>query len=164
MVDESFPDSMPPENVAVHIAEKKLENALNKLNDASKIIISADTVVICQGEVLGKPADIAEARNTLLKLSGNVHQVITGVCIGNRSEKVCFSDVTQVTVDTLTDSEIEFYIENYQVMDKAGAYGIQDWLGMARISAINGSYTNVMGLPTQKLWVVLNQFVKKIFN
>lgn len=160
-VDENFPDDLSPEEVPVFLAGKKLDFSLISASDDETIFIAADTIVICEGEILGKPLDQADAYKKLSSISGKTHVVITGVCIGNKTNRICFDDKTEVFVESLTDSEINQYISDFNVFDKAGAYGIQDWLGIAKISAIKGSYTNVMGLPTQKLWKEINNFIQK---
>jgi septum formation protein len=160
-VDESFPALMIPEEIPVFLAGKKLDVAVCSAADDNTIFITADTIVICEGEIIGKPIDKSDAFKKLSKLSGKTHIVITGVCIGNKKDRVSFDDKTEVFVEALTDSEINQYISDFNVFDKAGAYGIQDWLGIAKISAIKGSYTNVMGLPTQKLWKEINNFIQK---
>ena len=160
-IDESFPETLNPEDVPVYLAKKKLDFALQSLSEGNEIVISADTIVICDKEIMEKPINRADAFEKLSKLSDKTHVVITGVCIGNKSRISCFYDITEVFVDPLSEEDIKHYIDNFDVFDKAGAYGIQDWLGTAKISAIKGSYTNVMGLPTQKLWKEFNAFIQK---
>lgn len=160
-VDESYPPDILPEKVPIFLANKKFEAASKLLDDNNIIIITADTMVICEGEIIGKPMDKYDAFSKIQILSGRDHKVITGVCIGNKSERILFDDTSIVSVDMVSDDETRYYISNFEVMDKAGAYGIQDWLGLAKISCINGSYTNVIGLPTQKLWIKIHEFVEK---
>ena len=161
-VDESYPPDILPEKVPLFLADKKFQAACSALDiDNNTILITADTAVICEGEVIGKPQDRYDAYSKIRMLSGRGHKVVTGVCIGNSSKKICFDDTTIVTFDTLADDEINFYVSGFEVMDKAGAYGIQDWLGVAKISGIIGSYTNVIGLPTQVLWKKIHEFVEK---
>jgi septum formation protein len=160
-VDESYPDHLVPEQVPLFLAGKKHDFALISQAQDDIIFITADTVVICEGEILGKPADREDAVEKLRKISGKSHVVVTGVCIGNKTRRSCFDDRTEVFVEFMTDAEIIHYIDNFNVFDKAGAYGIQDWLGIAKISSITGSYTNVIGLPTQKLWKEINFFMQK---
>ncbi len=153
-VDESFPAELPPEKVAQYIAEKKAHAFDGELND--ELLITADTIVSIDGEILGKPADEAEAKVMLQKLSGRTHQVYTGVAISHKHQIISFVDKTDVTFRTMANEEIEFYIREYKPYDKAGAYGIQEWIGLVVITSLNGSYTNVMGLPTEKLYEQLN--------
>jgi septum formation protein len=123
-----------------------------------ELIITADTVVIVGGEVLGKPADAAEAHDMLMKLSGRTHQVVTGVCLSTRQTTSSFSVVTDVTFKPLTEAEIDYYIKNYKPYDKAGAYGIQEWIGYIGCTGLHGSYYNVMGLPVQRIYTELQAF------
>ena len=147
-VDESFPETLALTEVAEYIAQKKA-HAFDLLPES--IIITADTVVILGTEILGKPADRAEALIMLKKLSGKMHLVVTGVTIKSAEQTISFSDTTEVYFKAISDSEIEHYVDNYHPYDKAGAYGIQEWFGLVAIHKIVGSYTNVMGLPTEKL-------------
>jgi septum formation protein len=149
-VDESYPDNLSPEEVAVYIAEKKAKAYDAALTDEA--VLTADTIVCIDGLILGKPADNAEAIEMLRRLSGRVHKVITGVCILYKHQYNLFHDVSQVFFRKLTDEEITSYVEKYQPMDKAGAYGIQEWVGITAIQRIEGSYTNVVGLPTEKVY------------
>ncbi|WP_158795271.1 nucleoside triphosphate pyrophosphatase [Pedobacter sp. L105] len=155
-VDESYPDHLSPSDIACYIAEKKakafVEERLNSL------VITADTIVAYNGEILGKPGDAAHAREMLTKLSGTTHQVYTGVSLAYRDKLETFYDVTEVCFRKLSSEEIEHYINKYNPFDKAGSYGIQDWLGYIAVEKITGSYTNVMGLPTEKLYHALSNF------
>jgi len=152
-VDESYPDHLEPSEIAVYIAEKKA-NAFIGTNDHS-IVVTADTIVAFNGEILGKPVDEADARGMLGKLSGSRHQVYTGVSLCYHGRASSFYDLTEVFFRTLSQEQIDYYIRDYQPFDKAGAYGIQDWIGMVAVERIEGSYTNVMGLPTEKLYQAL---------
>ena len=125
-----------------------------------ELIITADTVVIVDNEVLGKPADAAEAHEMLQKLSGRTHQVVTGVCLTTQTQTVHFSVETDVTFKMLTEEEIYYYIENYKPFDKAGAYGIQEWIGYIGCTGLRGSYYNVMGLPVQRIYTELQKFTR----
>lgn len=158
-VNEDYPENILPEDLCIYLAEKKFNFVKETIDLDASIVITADTVVICDSEIMGKPVDINDARNKIKKLSGRNHFVKTGVCLGNKIKKISFSDITEVVFDAVTNEEIDFYIHNFEVLDKAGAYGIQDWIGVAKISAIHGSYSNVIGLPTQKLWKALNDFL-----
>lgn len=150
-IDETYPDTLKGEDIPLYIARKKAE-AYKSIMSKNELIITADTIVYTDGEVLGKPKDEADARRMLHALSGRSHQVITGVCITTSGFQRSFASVTEVTFDTLTDDEINFYISTYSPMDKAGAYGIQEWIGFIGVSKLNGSYFNVMGLPVQRLY------------
>ena len=123
------------------------------------LLITADTIVSFKGELLNKPKNKEEALNTLSKLLGNTHKVITGVCIKNHQKEITFSAITLVTFNKLTKKEINFYINNFNPFDKAGAYGIQDWIGKIGIKSIEGSYSNVVGLPTTEVYQQLKLFI-----
>lgn len=150
-IDETYPDTLKGEDIPLYIARKKAE-AYKSIMSKNELIITADTIVYTDGEVLGKPKDEADACRMLHALSGRSHQVITGVCITTSGFQRSFASVTEVTFDTLTDEEVDFYISTYSPMDKAGAYGIQEWIGFIGVSKLNGSYFNVMGLPVQRLY------------
>jgi septum formation protein len=156
-VDETNPPGMKGDEVPEYLAEKKAGVILHLAKNA--IVVAADTVVLLDHHILGKPADAAHAREILSMLSGRVHQVVTGVCIQNAEKKVCFSVTTEVYFRTLTAEQIAHYVESYQPYDKAGAYAIQEWIGMIGIEKINGDYYNVMGLPIGDVVRVLrNEF------
>lgn len=155
-VDESYPDGLTPAEIAVYIAEKK---ALAFDEEASdEIVLTADTIVEINGQILGKPETATHAIEMLKLLSGNVHRVITGVCLVYKGQINKFYDVSEVFFRKLKDEEIINYVNKYQPLDKAGAYGIQEWIGLTGIERINGSYTNVVGLPTEKLYQQLLKF------
>lgn len=156
--DESYPDDLPVEEVPVFLAKHKASFFTERLS-ADTILITCDTVVICDGSVLGKPLDYTDAVKILKQLSGNKHTVITGVCLSTIGKTTCFSSFTDVYFRHLTDEEIDYYIERYKPYDKAGAYGIQEWIGYVAIERIEGSYFNVMGLPVQKLHNELLNFI-----
>lgn len=155
--DESFPDTLPVTEVAQFIAEKKADDLLSELKD-DEIVICADTTVVIDSEILGKPADRNEAIEMLEKLSGREHKVITGVVVSSREKRICFSVTTTVNFKPLSGEEIRFYIDNYSPYDKAGSYGIQEWIGGAAIQWIYGSYNNVVGLPTHEVYSALKEF------
>lgn len=155
-IDETYPDTLPTEEVPVYIAREKAE-AYRKSIAEDELIITADTVVCIDGEVLGKPADEAEAYAMLRKLAGRTHLVITGVCFTTAQLQKSFAAVTEVTFDQLTDEEISFYVEKYRPFDKAGAYGVQEWIGYVGVTGMNGSFYNVMGLPVQRLYQELKK-------
>ncbi|MBX2966421.1 MAG: septum formation protein Maf [Cyclobacteriaceae bacterium] len=149
-VDESFPAELPVEQVARYLANKKAEYFRTEIHN--EIIVTADTVVILDGEILNKPADRNEAISMLSRLNGKTHTVMTGVCILSAGKEESFDDTTTVTFRKLTQQEIEFYVHQYKPYDKAGAYGAQDFIGMIAIERIEGSYFNVMGLPIHKVY------------
>ncbi len=155
-IDESFPDNLPVEQVAKYLAEKKAE--VFRLDIANEIVVTADTVVILGDRILNKPADRTEAIEMLQSLSGKTHLVMTGVCILSKEKEMAFDDTTEVTFATLTQKEIEFYIDTYKPYDKAGSYGAQDFIGMIAIEKIVGSYFNVMGLPIHKVYQYLTNW------
>ena len=159
-IDESYPATMPALETAEYIAVKKAGAYLSQMTD-DELIITADTVVIVGDEVLGKPADADEARAMLLKLSGRTHQVVTGVCLTTRQQSSHFSVRTDVTFKSLTDDEITYYIKKYKPYDKAGAYGIQEWIGYIGCTGLHGSYYNVMGLPVQRIYTELQSFIRQ---
>ena len=156
-IDESYPDNLPVAEVAGYIARKKTVPYCALIGE-SDLVITADTVVIVGNEVLGKPKDAKDAHRMLQLISGRTHQVITGVCLLTTGKEHSFSVTTDVTFKQLSDDEIAYYIEHYMPFDKAGAYGIQEWIGYVGVTSINGSYFNVMGLPVQRLWEELKKF------
>jgi septum formation protein len=154
--EEDFPAQMDVQEVPVYIAQKKAIAVQEKIKDElpihqGKWIIAADTIVVLENEIIGKPTDRADAINILQKLSGKTHRVITGVYLINDTESRNFSETTLVHFHPLTLSQIEYYVDQYQPYDKAGAYGIQDWIGVIGIRGIEGDFYNVMGLPVSKL-------------
>jgi len=152
-VDESFPDTLPVEQVARYLALKKAEYFRKDI--IHQLVVTADTVVILESQILNKPESRAEAIAMLEKLSGKTHRVMTGVCILSAEKEESFDDTTEVTFKKLSQEEIEYYIDNYKPYDKAGAYGAQDFIGMIAIEKIVGSYFNVMGLPIHKVYTHL---------
>ncbi|MFC4141493.1 Maf family protein [Pedobacter mendelii] len=154
-VDESYPEGLNPAEISVYISEKKAKS----FKAENEIVITADTIVAIDGEILGKPNDRLHAQQMLQKLSGSAHEVYTGVTIVKGSKLYSFYDVTEVICRVVTSEEIDFYIDNYKPYDKAGSYGVQDWWGVVVVEKINGSYTNVMGLPTEKLYNELQKFI-----
>lgn len=150
-IDESYPEGLSGEEIAQHIASKKAE-AYRPTMVENELIITADTIVYLDGEVLGKPKDETEARRMLRMLSGKTHQVITGVTLLTAQQTRTFASVSDVTFAHLSDEEINYYVSHYHPTDKAGAYGIQEWIGFIGVERIEGSYFNVMGLPVQKLY------------
>ena len=150
-IDESFPDSLPANEVAEYISVKKAE-AYKQQMQTNQLIITADTVVVSENRILGKPHSRENAVEMLRFLSGKTHHVMTGVTILTTDRQKTFSVSTDVTFADITDEEIYYYIDRYQPMDKAGAYGIQEWIGFIAVESISGSYFNVMGLPIQRLY------------
>ena len=195
-IDESYPDTLPANEVAEYIARKKAKayegqrskvksqrqnsNENNSkflqsgvqtlgasgqaerstLNSQLSLILTADTIVVCDGEILGKPHDAADACAMLRKLSGKTHQVYTGYCLQTADKTVSGTVCSDVTFKELSDEEITYYVEKYKPLDKAGAYGIQEWIGYIGITGIRGSYYNVMGLPVQRIY----EEIKKLGN
>ena len=157
-VDESYPSSMSDgEEIASYIAKKKAE-AYRSSMSPNELIITADTTVYFNGLVLGKPANAQDAENMLRKLSGNTHEVITGVAILSTKKVDSFATTSHVKFAELTDEEIHYYVSNYLPFDKAGAYGIQEWIGLIAVEELRGSFFNVMGLPVQRLYTHLKNF------
>jgi septum formation protein len=154
-VDESYPDNLTPEEVAVYIAEKKAYAFDEIVGD--EIVLTADTIVCIDDQILGKPDDAEHAIEMLKLLSGRMHRVITGVCLLYKHQYHSFYDFSEVYFGELTEEEIVSYVNKYQPFDKAGSYGIQERIGLIGIERINGSYTNVVGLPTEKLYRALMQ-------
>lgn len=159
-IDESYPASIPTEEIPLYIARKKAEAHMPHLAD-DRLLITADTVVLAGKNferVLGKPKDEQEANEMLRLLSGSRHRVVTGVTMTTRDRKISFSDATDVEFMSLPDDELQEYIKKYRPFDKAGAYGIQEWIGLAGIRSINGNFYTVMGLPTHLVYENLRQF------
>ena len=156
-IDESFPEDLPIEDISVYISKQKA-SVYAKCIAEDEVVLTADTVVECQGQVLGKPKDEDDARRMLNLLSGRTHEVITGVTVKTREEEKSFSVVTEVQFKSLTPQEIDFYIRRFKPFDKAGAYGIQEWIGYIGVISIHGSYFNVMGLPVQRIYEELKTF------
>ena len=157
-IDESYPDHLKREEIPLFIAQKKAEVFIGELSE-NEILITADTIVWLNDKVLQKPKDQDDAIKILNELSGNCHQVYTGVCIKSASKEVAFTSCTDVYFKKLTYPEIDYYIKHFQPFDKAGAYGIQEWIGYIGVEKINGSFFNVMGLPIQKLYTELDDFI-----
>ena len=156
-IDESFPETLEAEEIPVYIARKKAMAYLSRMEE-STLLITADTIVWLDGKVYGKPHDEEDAKQMLRALSGKTHQVITGVCLCTQNKEKTFYSLTDVSFSDLTDREIEYYVSKYKPIDKAGAYGIQEWIGFAAVKEIKGSYFNVMGLHIHKLYQELKSF------
>ena len=157
-MDETYPDELPVEQIAEYLAVKKGEALRSNLEFSNQVILTSDTTVVCEGKSYEKPTDFEDAKRILMALSAKVHQVITAVCLISLDRKVSFSEVTYVHFEEITEKEAEFYIENFQPYDKAGAYAIQEWIGLNKISKIDGSFYNVMGLPSSRLFKELTNF------
>jgi septum formation protein len=151
--DESYNPKISPAEIAMSIAEKKIQAVLdlNQVNLSHSIIVAADTIVVLEGEIIGKPVDREDALGILGRLSGKKHQVITAVCIQDDKQKKIFYDTTHVSFHALSEEQIIHYVDNYKPYDKAGAYAIQEWIGVIGIQSIEGDFYNVMGLPVSRL-------------
>lgn len=156
-IDESYPETLAPEKVAQYIAAKKADAYVPAIHE-DDLVITADTVVIVDNDILGKPHDESEAKAMLRRISGRSHQVVTGVCLVTKDKRREFSVSTDVTFRSLSESEIDYYVSHYRPFDKAGAYGIQEWIGYVGVTGLNGSYFNVMGLPVQRIYSELQHF------
>jgi len=157
---ETFPESLGGEEIARYVAHEKAVSFKNEISE-NEIVITADTIVWCNNKVLGKPLNSEDAIHILKEISGNTHEVITGVCLFSSFKEKTFSVSTKVTFDTLSGEDMNFYVDKYKPYDKAGAYGIQEWIGIAACSNIEGSYFNVVGLPVQRLYKELQSFILK---
>lgn len=160
-IDESYPEGLPVGQIPQYISRRKAEAYMNTLG-RDELLITADTVVAVDSGILGKPADRADAVRMLRLLSGREHQVVTGVSFTTRDRQHSFSVSTDVWFAHLSDEQISYYVDNYRPFDKAGAYGIQEWIGYVGVERIDGSYFNVVGLPVQRLYSELLQFVSGI--
>lgn len=157
-VDETIPDGLAADEVAPYLSRLKAEAyPLDSTDSENRLVITADTVVIIDGKVLGKPADTTDACRMLSQLQGRTQRVITGVTVRTSTSVTTFSAVSEVEFAALSPDEIAYYVDRYQPLDKAGAYGIQEWIGAAGIKGINGSFYNVMGLPVHRLYALLKE-------
>jgi len=156
-LEENYPETLVREEIPLFLAELKAD-AFKEHLDNNTLLITADTIVWLEGKVLGKPEDLIHAKEMLQSLSGKEHEVITGVCIQTKQKKVSFTATSAVRFATLTEDEIDYYLENYSPLDKAGSYGVQEWIGYIAVEHIEGSYFNVMGLPIQRLYRELKKF------
>lgn len=157
-VEEDYPADMPADEVAPYLAEKKAMACSDFLENEDEILVASDCVVILDDKIYGKPVDYQDAVRILKDLSGRVHRVMTGVCLLSKDKKRVFHEVAHVHMESLTDEEIHYYIETYQPFDKAGAYAVQEWIGLCKIPKIEGTYTNIMGLPMESVYRELAQF------
>lgn len=156
-IEENYPEDMPAEDVPQHIANIKADAYMANLKD-NDMIITADTLVIMDNRIFGKPSDRDEAFKMLRELSGKVHKVVSGVCIMTKERRETITSITEVKFTDISDDDIRYYIENYLPLDKAGAYGIQEWIGCIAVEWIKGSFYNVMGLPVHALYRALKSF------
>ncbi len=152
-VNEDYPETINLEDVAEYLACKKSEGYTQSLHN--KILLTADTTVLLNGEIINKPKSLSDAADMLKKISGKMHTVLTGVCLRSETTKIAFTDKTNVYFKTLTDEQINFYVQNYSPLDKAGAYGIQEWIGYIGVEKIDGDFYNVMGLPINRVYEAL---------
>jgi len=156
--EEEYPSDLQPEKIPEYLSRLKSEAYPHELADGD-ILMTADTVVIVDGKVLGKPEDLEDAKKMIRMLSGKTHEVVTGVSIRNNNSQIkTFSEISYVTFREIDDQEIDYYVGKYDPEDKAGAYGIQEWVGAVAISSIQGSFYNIVGLPTERLFVELKNF------
>lgn len=158
-VPETYPVDLEVEAVPKYLAQKKADAALPYIKE-NQVILAADSIVIMDGIILGKPVDRHHAIEMITSLAGHKHLVITGVFFCNSKNSKGFSEHTYVWIDTMTQAEIEYYVDTYKPFDKAGAYGIQDWIGWTKVSRIEGSYSNVMGLPVQRVYKELQNWIE----
>lgn len=156
-VDESYPSSLWKEEIPVYLAKLKADAYTDLMEDDS-LVITADTIVWLEGKVYGKPANEQEAKNILQTLSGKTHEVITGVCLSSKEKQKAFYAVSKVKFAELEEAEIDYYIQKYKPYDKAGAYGVQEWIGYVGVENLTGSFYNVMGLPVRMLYMYLKEF------
>jgi len=156
-VEENYPSDLSNNDIPEYLARLKASVFNNKLTK-NEVVVTSDTIVINNDQILVKPSDKKQASEMLKKLSGQMHRVLTSVCLTSSDKQVCFTEESKVYFKNLDEDEINYYIENYNPYDKAGGYGIQDWLGFIAIEKIEGSYYNIMGLPTHRLYEVLKQF------
>ena len=156
-LEENYPATLQGEDIPMFLAQQKAEAYLNSLTPKD-MLITADTIVWLDGIVYGKPKDEADAKKMLRALSGKTHDVITGVCVTTTERQETFAAVSKVTFASFSDDEIDYYIEKYQPMDKAGSYGVQEWIGYIGVERIDGSFYNVMGLPVQRLYTLLKNW------
>lgn len=155
--DESYSDNLKAEKIPLYLAEKKA-NAYSETLKENELLITADTIVWCDGKALNKPADFNEGKKMLGTLSGKMHEVFTGVCLKSAHKQISFFDASKVYFKALENNEIEYYLTNFKPYDKAGGYGVQDWIGYIGIEKIEGSFYNVMGLPVKQLYEELIKF------
>lgn len=159
-VEETYDSSWSPEQIVMHLSKLKLSPIDMSQYDSSSIFITCDTIVVVNGEIIGKPKDVEDAKRMLHALSGNTHTVYSGLTVATPQRQLTDFRSTDVVFERLTDEMIQYYIDTYQPFDKAGSYGVQEWIGCVGISEVHGSFYNVMGLPTRLLWQMLEEIVK----
>ncbi|MEY4135068.1 MAG: Maf family nucleotide pyrophosphatase [Saprospiraceae bacterium] len=157
-IPEDFPEDMDVDQVAPYLARKKAEAARPWIQ-SDEIVLASDSVVILEGRIFNKPQDDAEAFAMLRALSGKMHRVITGVCLISKTQEMDFSGEAKVFFEPMDDAEIDFYVSTYRPFDKAGAYAVQEWIGLCKISRIEGTYSNIMGLPMDLVYKALKTFI-----
>lgn len=160
-VKEDYPLDLPAKEVPVFLAQKKAKAASIFLENSNDVILAADSEVILGDRIFGKPKDKAAAVEMLSSLSGKVHQVVTGVCLKTINKEIAFGELTTVHFNALTEAEIAYYVDKYQPFDKAGSYAIQEWVGLCKIKKIEGTYSNVMGLPVNRVWDALSEILEE---
>ncbi|MBB4037185.1 septum formation protein [Dysgonomonas hofstadii] len=156
-IDESYPNDLQGDDIATYIAKEKADAYTSYMQD-NTLLITADTIVLLDGKVYGKPIDEENAKQMLRDLSGKTHKVITGVCITTKKKQKIFAVSSEVRFANLEEDEIQYYVSKYKPLDKAGAYGVQEWIGYIAVEYISGSYFNIMGLPIQRLYRELKNF------
>ena len=156
-IDETYPDDLSAEEVPLYLSKLKAKAYCAELQP-EELLSTADTIVVVGNRILGKPRNAADAKTMLALLSGRTHQVVTGVSLTTQHKQVAFKVVTDVTFKALSQTEINYYVDTYKPLDKAGAYGVQEWIGYIGVTALNGSYYNVMGLPVQRVYEELQRF------
>ena len=156
-IDETYPDDLPAEEVPLYLSKLRAKAYCEELQP-EELLITADTIVVVGNRILGKPRNAADAKTMLALLSGRTHQVVTGVSLTTQHKQVAFKVVTDVMFKALSQAEINYYVDTYKPFDKAGAYGVQEWMGYIGVTALNGSYYNVMGLPVQRVYEELQRF------
>ena len=162
-IEESFPADLPVHEVPMFLAEQKARGVINALENKDQVILASDTIVTMNNEIFHKPVDFADGVRILSTLQGKTHEVVTGVCLLSQDKCITFKDIAEVTFMPMTEAEIKFYLETYKPYDKAGAYAIQEWIGLAKIKKMNGSYATVMGLPTHVVYEKLQaHFSEKV--
>jgi septum formation protein len=160
-IEEIYPDTIPVSEVPIFLAKQKAEAYTPSLSEKD-IVLTADSVVIIDDQILGKPKDIKDAKKMIATLSNRTHQVITGVCLSHSIFRTSFASLTTVEFSSISQKEIDYYVDTYMPLDKAGGYGIQDWIGHNKVKSIQGSYLNVKGLPMEKVYHQLIEFIGKL--
>lgn len=158
-VEETYPPDLPIRKIPEYLAVKKA-NSIDLAADSNQLVLAADSIVTVDGQVLGKPKDYEDGMAMLRMMSGRSHEVITGVCIKDHKREAVFSEVAVVHMAEISEEEMDYYVTNYEPYDKAGGYGIQEWIGLNKIERIEGTYSNIKGLPMQMVYKVLQQFEK----